>query len=781
MDMGSTSPGGSFGKPNDGVVNGTSVEEGPMEPATTINWRAHNNYTSKDDSNNNRSPVKTLLHPGIARMVTMASKGSMLTLRLGGYVAETMLDSARVSTLTSLGVSRRVIENILSKADEDTPGNNRWATSGMQVVNNAAGFIQFMISVGFHLVHSTVATVMYLAQDVVHIVDAVFGSTETSRAIASIISLIRAELGAGVSIYELFTALGFFSILQAKSWRRTLENIQMEVKWDVVVLDSGETRSHLFPAHRHHHTREDESIVRRIPRGSNYRIKVEDVSTKTVSVEITGGSCDTKFLVPPGATIINEETSSIVADTNDSKVFNYKITYKDTSTSVRERHGTIAPSSIIEEADVESEDSPIDNSERSGQQKKLIRSDSSGSSQITRKASITFLNIRGGVNNESDDLSFPAGLITSRMAKYVRFASASYGQSFMTLLGIGLSTLNFPKDEEHHSEHYAFAHHAQLEIDDILLSSYSDPPASNSRSIPLLHFITVDHEAKGIVLTIRGTLGLEDILADLTCEYENFEWQHRTWKAHRGMLQCAQMLTGSSSSILKTLKGALEKHPEYGLIFCGHSLGGGVAGLFGILVSVRINSGEFVTNDATGLPPGRPIHVFCYGPPATISSALRMETKGLITSVVYGLDIVPCLSLGLLRDFQSMAKSIKNDRHGVLEQIRRRVFSQMSSIPNSEDSDDYMYSILQNLRSHMNNEKLVPPGEVYHISTSTVFESHGSRTKKATRVIGTKIADVEKRFSEPVFGRKIFHHSPVYYERALRILAQGITDTRLTK
>ncbi|KAJ8053561.1 hypothetical protein LXG23DRAFT_55150 [Yarrowia lipolytica] len=51
--------------------------------------------------------------------------------------------------------------------------------------------------------------------------------------------------------------------------------------------------------------------------------------------------------------------------------------------------------------------------------------------------------------------------LTKDLARYVRFSSASYGQSFMRLLGIGLFDVPFSTTAVHHSEHHTFAHHAR--------------------------------------------------------------------------------------------------------------------------------------------------------------------------------------------------------------------------------------------------------------------------------------------------------------------------------
>jgi len=81
---------------------------------------------------------------------------------------------------------------------------------------------------------------------------------------------------------------------------------------------------------------------------------------------------------------------------------------------------------------------------------------------------------------------------------------------------------------------------------------------------------------------------------------------------------------------------------------------------------------SFVTSFASGLPPGRPIHAYAYGPPALASPDLAKYARGLITSVVLNNDVVPCLSLGVLRDLKNIALTLYEEDK-VAEEIVGRV------------------------------------------------------------------------------------------------------------
>lgn len=441
----------------------------------------------------------------------------------------------------------------------------------------------------------------------------------------------------------------------------------------------------------------------------------------------------------------------------------------------------------------------------------------------------------GGISARDDMMGrsyYPHDHLCRNMWKFMRFSSASYGSNFRRFLGIGAAasatSAIVPAGAEHHAEHHAFSTHTMVPVDTILLSSFTDPGGGYdmhgdvNTGVPLVHYICVDHKAKAVVLTCRGTLGLDDVVTDLTCEYGDMEVRGKTYRVHKGMLNSALLLLKTRrAKVLMTIRDALREHEGYGLVLCGHSLGGGVASILSILLSTPTTRGGFVTSNTVfqevHLPEGRPIHCYAYGSPACVCSKLRIESRGLITSVVHGRDIVPSLSFGIIRDFHSVALAFKEDRQGIRREIGKTILGNLtkkatgyassegirrpSTTSDSEEKyedgadprvwasgdaifenrdDDYLYSILKTLRAGMDSEKLVPPGEVYLIETQTVFQEArggGVDIKPATRVTTRVVKDVEKRFGEIGFGRGMFSdHSPANYEGALELLLRGVCD-----
>lgn len=424
---------------------------------------------------------------------------------------------------------------------------------------------------------------------------------------------------------------------------------------------------------------------------------------------------------------------------------------------------------------------------------------------------------------------FPQHHLVRNITRFIRFASASYGSSFLRVMGIVASTTASKKeiDTKHHHEHHSFSNHTQLPPDTILLSSFVDPAGGTDSSghtgtgVPMVHFVSLDHDSKAVVLTCRGTLGFEDVLTDMTCDYDTLNYQGKPYSVHEGIHASAQRLVdGAGGRVMATIKAALEEFLDYGLVMCGHSLGGAVVALLAIMVSepspdptstafvtaVTAESPRLLHASSTAtfdtmpprvhhLPAGRPIHVYAYGPPATLSPSLRQATRGLITTIINGQDLVPYLSLGVLHDLQAVALAFKNDDSGAKGEVRARVWEGLkgnfsdrwynrsgANKTSTTEDDQWAYSALKALRASMLSAKLVPPGEVFRIENTPVLQrdvgagvGDAGLGRSATRSVLRYVRDVEKKFGEVRFGGSmLLDHSPGRYEASLGSLGKGV-------
>lgn len=435
---------------------------------------------------------------------------------------------------------------------------------------------------------------------------------------------------------------------------------------------------------------------------------------------------------------------------------------------------------------------------------------------------------------------FPERHFVQNIRRFSRFSSASYGSNALKVMGVPTDP-SLPTTKSDGHEHSAFSENAGLPPSTILLSSFVDPAGgSNSAGetetgFPLVHYLSIDHDSKAVVLTLRGTWGFEDILTDMTCDYDDLEWQGKSWKVHKGMHASAKrLLEGGGGRVMITLRAALEEFQDYGIVLCGHSLGGGVAALLATMISEPNPSPtgtSFVTasyqpatrprliapnsnsNPSTPdprastytIPANRPIHVYAYGPPAVMSPFLRLATRGLITTIVNGSDIVPSLSLGILHDMHTASVSFKNDSTGAKSHIRQRLHDSLRQsiihkfyvnqpplVVNAGDGvgeDAWAWKTLLLLRDEMRAPKLMPPGEVFVVETMRVLhrdaftapdfggDGYPRLGRPATRVQIRFIRDVDAWFGELRFaGGMLSDHNPARYETSLAALARGVLD-----
>ncbi|TQS35209.1 hypothetical protein Golomagni_04378 [Golovinomyces magnicellulatus] len=404
---------------------------------------------------------------------------------------------------------------------------------------------------------------------------------------------------------------------------------------------------------------------------------------------------------------------------------------------------------------------------------------------------------------------FPQYHLVRNITRYVRFATASYGSSFLRVMGITTGNLGRETETSHHYEHHSFSTHTQLPPSTILLSSFvdsqggTDSTGNTNTGIPMVHFVSLDHDSKAVVLTCRGTLGFEDVLTDMTCDYDDMMYCGKAYMVHKGIHASARrLLDGGGGKVMAVIRAALIEFPQYGLVLCGHSLGGAVSALLAVMISEpNTTSTAFYTtsfaphhtNNANAtpnqLPKGRRVHVYAYGPPATMSPSLRMATRGLVTTIVNGQDLIPYLSLGLLHDLQATALAFKTDDTGAKSEVTKRLWHGITGkfsdtwyhrqrMVNDED-DQWAYSTLKTLRACMLSIKLVPPGEVFVVETIPVLQKDGfikgPLGSPATRVVVEYVKDVEKHFGEIRFGRSmLLDHNPGRYELSLNALGDGV-------
>ncbi|KAI5945498.1 diacylglycerol lipase-beta isoform X1 [Manis javanica] len=150
--------------------------------------------------------------------------------------------------------------------------------------------------------------------------------------------------------------------------------------------------------------------------------------------------------------------------------------------------------------------------------------------------------------------------------------------------------------------------------------------------------VALDHRKESVVVAVRGTMSLHDILTDLSAESEtlSLECEVQDCSAHKGISQAARYIYQRliNDGILSQ---AFSIAPEYRLVIVGHSLGAGAAALLAIMLRNSYPQ----------------VRCYAFSPPrGLLSKSLHEYSKNFIVSLVLGKDVIPRLSVTNLEDLK---------------------------------------------------------------------------------------------------------------------------------
>ncbi|XP_014605975.1 PREDICTED: sn1-specific diacylglycerol lipase alpha isoform X2 [Polistes canadensis] len=161
-------------------------------------------------------------------------------------------------------------------------------------------------------------------------------------------------------------------------------------------------------------------------------------------------------------------------------------------------------------------------------------------------------------------------------------------------------------------------------------------------------FVALDYSKKKVVVSIRGTLSMKDVLTDLNAEGEVLPLTppKDDWLGHKGMVQAAEYIRKKLQEE-NIIARALSKDPSrgtdhFGLTLVGHSLGAGTAAILAILLRQEYPD----------------LICFSFAPPGgLLSMPAQQYSQEFTTSVVVGKDVVPRIGL---RQMESLRADLIN-------------------------------------------------------------------------------------------------------------------------
>lgn len=186
--------------------------------------------------------------------------------------------------------------------------------------------------------------------------------------------------------------------------------------------------------------------------------------------------------------------------------------------------------------------------------------------------------------------------------------------------------------------------HSDLDVEDLLYCCFEGDDLQGEGGIefhspPL--FILRDHEKKSIVVLIRGTQCLNDVIVDI---YGNsMKWEEGT--VHEGMGMIARWIA-TDNVIVSTIEEALNNHVDYSLTVVGHSLGASIAALTAIYWKNHRTFRKYERSFKRGTF----LKCFAYAPAPMLSKQIKEKGLGFVVTIVNEDDIVPRLNVQCIYD-----------------------------------------------------------------------------------------------------------------------------------
>ncbi len=195
----------------------------------------------------------------------------------------------------------------------------------------------------------------------------------------------------------------------------------------------------------------------------------------------------------------------------------------------------------------------------------------------------------------------------------------------------------------------AMSAHINIPEGDIYMMNVSDDKVETLR-----HFVAIDREHNAVVLAVRGTLALSEVIIDIGA----FSRPFCGGEAHSEIANSAERIWEASGELILQL---LAENDGFELVICGHSLGGGAAVLLNILLH----------EEKCSRLGGRRCRCFSFAsPPVFTPLDAAKEAVEACTNYIHGNDCVPFLSIDSIRHIFAAINTIENCNLSALNRSR---------------------------------------------------------------------------------------------------------------
>ncbi|CAB4483666.1 unnamed protein product [Rhizophagus irregularis] len=667
------------------------------------------------DNNEVTTSLVLKSHSDLALTIDRVTTASRAGLDLAGIFTGLAFEAAKLSTKASLGIAKTITgvmsDRLVQTMSND--GSGRIIGTSTNLLHRTLNLTEQIALAGLEFTSDTIQFAFGTANESMTLIDTFFGTTDAAKALAEFVQLVKREFNISYekddNLEDNLGAFGAFRVIKSLTAWACLQYV----------------------------------TTNRMERGFTgwKRVKLVDISDMYDWVYVTKNEAEENIYDELEYLLLEEEEGDeemVIIKSNKSN--NIVI-------------GELTPKEEIPEFRFNISD------ERSKRLSDIYL-------DATKRLSNPYLEEFDYQTKDEKLFS-----LLHNLKRYSKFSSSAY--DFKTAI---IGKIPFPQfpvkspiwKERGRLHRFAFASNTDLPFDSIVDSSHTKAPKNPSNYQPS-YFIIRDHTTESIILALRGTMSIHDLIVDLTCEYEDFQFPEdiqrgveTKHKVHKGIFQVAKGLAEpGKSGVYEVIKRELEANEGYGLVLVGHSLGAGVASLLAILLA---SPKTRQTTVWSGLPRGRRVHAYSFATPCVMSAELSKIVRPLVTSVAYGNDVVCRLSLGHVQDLRDMVRflgSNKKNQEGqeTASKVLKKILDYQSRTFNEKTEE--VYWIVGSDRKpycDADDEDEEPDGELFEKKSSKQYNM-------------VEIDDVQQVFSEIWFSpHMMIDHFPYMYENVLKKL-----------
>ena len=252
----------------------------------------------------------------------------------------------------------------------------------------------------------------------------------------------------------------------------------------------------------------------------------------------------------------------------------------------------------------------------------------------------------------------------------------------------------------------------------------------------LAFFVALDHKRKTIILSIRGTLSIGDIVTDFNHEPREYQTDGINGYIHEGLFHGAQFVHKLAT---KTLINACQQYGEYQVVITGHSMGAGAAAVLGLM---------YKDNSVIRGQDGKRLKVWCFASPCVVTREFTDQQVGndYITSITLGIDMVCRITMESVKKWNMRQELIS--AYSTEKILGFLHFDETSLIPDehSSASDGAAFStILKSLKAENPKEEFFPLGRIlWFVPPIVMHDDVESRRRTLMKMLDENAENVNK-------------------------------------